>query len=79
MCVTTFGDVNVRSAMDSIVKGAEPALQQQNRAMCTPITFNGMHNHDHVPSSTDSEGFLSRLEGTATLYTRQLRVLTQCL
>ena len=67
MCATTFGDANVRSAMDSIVN----ALHFPHGKF--------MNNHDHLPSSTDSEGFLSRLEGTATLYTRQLRVLTQCL
>ena len=59
--------INVRSVMDSTAH----ALHFHHRIF--------MNNHDHLPSYTDSEGFLSRLEGTTTVYTQQLRVLTQCL
>ena len=45
VCATTFGDANVRSAMDSIVN----ALHFPHGKI--------MNNHDHLPSSTDSEGF----------------------
>ena len=46
-----FRDANVRSAMDS-------------NSQCTSFSSHGkfMNNHDHLPSSTDSEGFLSRLK-----------------